>query len=84
LTNTSASAPATTTVAAAKRKENPYTKFDNGKCYRCVEPRHRSNDFPKRKQVNVADYGDERGVVIEEASNSDFFEEQGDNIACVG
>ena len=43
-----------------------------------------SNECPKRKQVNVADYGDEiKEVVIEDASDSDFTEEHGNLVACV-
>ena len=62
---------ATTNPVAVKSKENPYTKPSIGKCYRRGEPRHRSNECPKRKQVNIADYGDEdEGVRIEDASDS--------------
>ena len=78
------SAPATTTPAAAKSKENPYTKSRAGKCYRYGEPGHRSNECPKRKQVNIVDYGDdEERVMIEEASDSDFAEEHGDPVAYI-
>jgi len=78
------SAPGTTTTVAARSKENPYINFGFGKCYRCGEPGNRSNEHPKRKQVNVVDYGDEDGgVAIEDARDSDFVEEHGDPIACV-
>jgi len=73
-------APATT---AAKSKENLYAKPGVGKCYRHGEPEHRSNECPKRKQVNMVNFRDDEGVVIEEASGSDFDEEHGDSIACV-
>ena len=49
----------------------------------CEEPGHRSNECLKRKQVNIANYRDEGGVVIEEAIESDFAEEHGDHVACV-
>ena len=34
-------------------------------------------------KVNMVDYGDDEGVMIEEASDSDFAKEQGDPISCV-
>jgi len=34
-TNSPASAPTTITIAVVKSKENPYTKPEVGKCYRC-------------------------------------------------
>jgi len=77
---TSVSAPATTT-AAAKSKENAYTKPEIDKCYTYREPGHRSNECLKRNQVNIADYRD--GVVIEETNDSDFAEEHGDFVAFV-
>jgi len=52
--------------------------------YRCGEPGYKSNEYPKRKLVNIIDYWDEgQGVMIEEASDSDFTEEQGGPIVCV-
>ena len=76
---------ASITLAAAKSKENPYIEPGVGKCYKCGEPEHRSNECLKRKQVNMAaDYGDEdEGVMIKDASDSDFAEEYGDHVACV-
>ena len=78
------SAPATTIITAAKSKKKPYTKPKIDKCYKCREPKHRSNEYPKRKQVNVVDYEHEdEGVVIEDTSDSAFAEEHGDPIAYV-
>ena len=78
------SAPAITTIAAAKSKENSYTKPWIDKCYRYGELVHRSSECPKRKQVNIVDYGDEdEGVIIKDIRDSDFVEEHGDPIACV-
>ena len=50
----------------------------------CGWPRHRFSECPKRKQVNVVDYGDEdKGVIIDDASDTDFVKEHGDPVACV-
>jgi len=35
------------------------------KCYRCNELGHKSNEYPKRRQVNMEDYGEEDDVLIE-------------------
>ena len=69
--------------AVAKGKENPYTKPGISKCYKCGEPEHKSNEYPKRRQVNMADYEEEDEVQIEiEPEDSDFAEEHGDLVAC--
>ncbi|KAB5537834.1 hypothetical protein DKX38_015367 [Salix brachista] len=39
---------ATTGVTTPKFTRNPYAKPSTDKCYRCVQPGHRSNQFPKR------------------------------------
>ena len=55
----------TTNPTIAKSKKNPYTKSGVGKCYKCRESRHRSNECPKRRPVNIADYEEEDDVLIE-------------------
>jgi len=43
------------------------------KCYRCGEFEHKSNEFPKIRQVNTADYKDKDEVQMEtELEDSDF------------
>jgi len=75
------STPTTTTVA--KDKENSYTKSEIYKCYRCGIPGHKSNECPKRRQVNMANYEEEDEVQIEtEPEDSDFTKEYGDLVAC--
>jgi len=60
-----ASTSTATTPAVAKSKENLYTKPENSKCYRYDELGHKSNECPKRRQVNIADYEEEDEVQIE-------------------
>ena len=52
---------------------------------RCGEFGHKSNDCPKRKQVNIADYEDDEDekFEIEELNNSDFADEHGESATCV-
>jgi len=44
--------------------------------YRCGEPEHKSNECPKRRQVNMIDYkeDEEEELEIEESNDSDFAE----------
>ena len=56
-------------------KENPYAKPEIGKCYRCGEPGHKSNEYLQRRPVNMTDYEDEDEVLIEtEPEDFDFIE----------
>ena len=74
----------TTTPAIRKSKDNPYTKPEVGKCYRCGEQEHKSNQCPKRRQVNMTDYEEGDDVLVKtEPEDSDFIEEYGDHITCV-
>jgi len=67
-----------------KGKENPYAKPRVGKCYKCDEPGHRSNECPKKKSVNMADYEDKDEVLIDnELEDSDFVEEGREAATCV-
>jgi len=73
-----------TTPAVAKSKDNPYSKPGIGKWYRCGESGHKSNECPKRRQVNMADYEEEDDVLIEtELEDSDLVEEHDNPVACV-
>ena len=56
-----------------------------GKFYMCGEPEHGSNECPKKKQVNLADYEDdgEEEVEIEDLNEIDFVKKQGDSVVCV-
>ena len=79
-----ASTSTPTTPAVAKSKNNPYSKPEIGKCYKCRKPEHKSNECPKRRQVNMTDYEKKDIVLIEtELEDSNFVEEHGDPIACV-
>jgi len=59
-----------------KGKENSYAKPGVGMCYKCGKPGHKSNEYPKRRQVNMTDYEGENKMQIEtEAKDFDFAEE---------
>jgi len=55
----------TVATLTTKGKEKAYAKPWVGKYYRCDEPGHRSNECPKRRSVNMADYEGEDEVQIE-------------------
>ncbi|XP_028556926.1 uncharacterized protein LOC110109044 [Dendrobium catenatum] len=56
-------------------KDNPYTKPNTLKCFRCFQPGHKSNECPQRQQVQLAECqedaeqaeigGDEEGEIEE-------------------
>ena len=71
------SVPATTNAAPTKGKENPYTKPEIGKCYRCGEAEHKSNECPKRREINMTDYEDEVQIKTK-PEDSDFTQEYED------
>ena len=76
--------PTTVAASTAKSKKNLYAKPDVGKCYRCGEPEHRSNECSKKKQVNIAAYEGEDKVEIEtELEDFDFAEEYGESATCM-
>jgi len=67
---------ATSATPIAKGKENPYTKPVVGKYYRYGEPGQRSNECPKRRQVNKTDYeGEDEVEIVTEPEDSNFAEE---------
>ena len=61
----------TTNPVIAKSKGNSYTKPGSSKCYGCGEPGHRSNECPKRRPVNVADYEEDDVLIETEPEDSD-------------
>ena len=74
----------TITAAVAKSKDNLCSKLELAKYYKCGEPGHKSNDCPKRRQVNKANYEEEDDMLIEtELEYSDFIERHGDPVAYV-
>ena len=48
------------TYPPKNNNNNPYAKPGPSKCFRCNEPRHRSNECPKRKSVNVVERDEEK------------------------
>ncbi|GKB98265.1 reverse transcriptase [Tanacetum coccineum] len=39
----------------SQKASNPYTKPTSGKCFRCNQPRHRSNECPNRRSIHMVD-----------------------------
>ena len=69
-----------TTTPTTNGNRNSYVKSGVGKCYMRGGPEHKSNECPRRRQINMADYEDEDKVKIEtEYEDSDFAEEHGDS-----
>ncbi|XP_040994264.1 uncharacterized protein LOC121240799 [Juglans microcarpa x Juglans regia] len=65
--------------------QNPYNKPIAGKCFRCNQPGHRSNECPARKSVNLVD-GDDPTKESDDESEEDgeFVEgDEGDLVNCV-
>jgi len=74
-TEASTAAPVTTADLIAKDKENPHAKSDVDMCYRCG---HKSNECPKRKQVNMVDCEEEEEEELEiDHDDSNIAEEHG-------
>ena len=51
--------PTNPTTPTTNGKKNPYAKLGIGKVYKCGELEYRSNECPKRRPVNMADYENE-------------------------
>ena len=84
VTGTATANPVTTAAPTTMGKENSYAKPSVGKCYKYGEPRNKSNEFPRRRQVNMTDYEDEDEVKIgTELEKSDFTEEHGESATCM-
>ena len=66
-----------------KGKKNSYAKPGVGKCYKCVKPRHKSNECLKRRPVNMVDYEDEDEVLIETEQEDSNFVEEGEGATCM-
>ena len=49
----------------------------------CGEPAHKSNECPRRRQVNMVDYEDEEVTIEIELKDSAFAEQHGESTTCV-
>jgi len=69
--------PRTTSAPTTKGNEISYAKPGVGKYYKCGEPEHKSNECPKMRHINMANYEDEDEVLIKtEPEDSDFVEKK--------
>jgi len=80
-TEAPAAAPATIAAPVVKGKENLYANLGASKYHRCGKPEYKSNECPKRKQVNIVDYEDEELEI--NPDDSEFAEEYGESATCV-
>ncbi|CAL9192661.1 unnamed protein product [Musa hybrid cultivar] len=67
---------------------NPYARPLVGKCFKCGEPSHRSNECRARKTVNLTDHkdnfeGDAQDDTIDDIDNAKIAEKEGEHDACV-
>lgn len=76
-------------LLSIQNKPNPYARPFLGRCLRCNQPGHKSNECPQRRQVNlVADGGDEDydacGVEEGEQDETEVVEgDEGERVSCV-
>ena len=79
----SSDGPSTTqTTGDVTKKQNPYAEPAVIKCYRYIEPGHKSNECPNKIPVNLADYEGHEDVIDDDLSDADFTE-GGDRILCI-
>ncbi|CAL9758940.1 unnamed protein product, partial [Musa acuminata subsp. burmannicoides] len=69
---------------------NPYARPLVGKCFKCGESGHHSNDCRAHKTVNLTDHkddfeeeGDAQNDTINDIDNAEIVEEEGEHVACV-
>nr|GMD68123.1 LEAF RUST 10 DISEASE-RESISTANCE LOCUS RECEPTOR-LIKE PROTEIN KINASE-like 1.1 [Ipomoea batatas] len=61
------------------RNTNPYAKPMTGKCFKCGEPGHRSNECRARRSINLIEENEEDEDVREESYIEEIVEEDGEH-----
>nr|GLL31143.1 uncharacterized protein LOC109163967 [Ipomoea trifida] len=65
------------------RNTNPYAKPMTGKCFKCGEPGHRSNECRARRSINLIEENEEDEDGREESYIEEIVEEDGEHVSCV-
>uniref|UniRef100_A0A5B7BER3 RNA-directed DNA polymerase n=1 Tax=Davidia involucrata TaxID=16924 RepID=A0A5B7BER3_DAVIN len=82
-----------TPIAPSQKSTNPYARPIPGKCFRCQQPGHRSNECPNRRQVNMVGVTEDNSPDFENEEEAEYQDEyggaeitegdEGEHVSCV-